>query len=209
MAIAECSPSPGPRSSAGSNPGASQEAYGAGASRTAAIVYTLGTMRQVFALGVDQGLLGRNPAEGVKAPRKRAEDRREVAVWTPAELAQFLRVADTDPWAAGWRLTASGLRRSEVLGMTWSAINWDAGEVAVQLGRVKTGRGMTTATDDPKSAASRRVVPVEAMWPGTMAALKALRSSQAEQRLAAGGPWGSELVLVDAAGQGIDPDAYS
>jgi integrase len=47
------------------------------------------------------------------------------------------------------------------------------------------------------------------MWPGTMAALKALRSTQAEQRLAAGGSWSSGLLVVDAAGQGIDPDSYS
>jgi site-specific recombinase XerC len=73
------------------------------------IVYTLGTLRQVLALGVAQGVLPRalgNPAEGVKPPRKRAEDHAEVTVWTVAELARFLRVADADPWAAAWRLTA-------------------------------------------------------------------------------------------------------
>src|SRR5215211_7600220 len=41
------------------------------------IVYTLGALRQVFTLGVAQGVLPRslgNPADGVKPPRKRAED---------------------------------------------------------------------------------------------------------------------------------------
>jgi integrase len=145
------------------------------------IVYTLGTLRQVLALGVAQGVLPRalgNPAEGVKPPRKRAEDRSEVVVWSVAELARFLRVADTDEWAAAWRLTGCGLRRSEVLGLTWSAVDWESGSVEVRQGRVKTGRAKTTATDDPKSAASRRTVPVEAIHPGTIAALKALRSAQ-------------------------------
>lgn len=175
------------------------------------VVYTLGTLRQVLALGVAQGVLPRalgNPAEGVKPPRKRAEDRSEVVVWSVAELARFLRVADTDEWAAAWRLTGCGLRRSEVLGLTWSAVDWESGSVEVRQGRVKTGRAKITATDDPKSAASRRIVPVEAIHPGTVAALRALRSTQAEQRLASGGGWDSGLVVVDAAGQGVHPDAY-
>ena len=93
------------------------------------IVYSLCTLRQVLALGVAQGVLIRNPAEGVKPPRKRAEDRAEVTVWTVAELARFLRVADTDEWAAAWRLTACGLRRSEILGLDWSAVDWASGSV--------------------------------------------------------------------------------
>jgi len=172
------------------------------------IVYTLGTVRQVLALGFAQGVITRNPAEGVKAPRKRADDHTEVTVWTVAELGRFLRTADADAWAAAWRLTACGLRRSEVLGLDWSAVDWASGSVEVRQGRVKTGRAQTTATDDPKSAASRRAVPVESIHPGTMAHLRALRSVQAEQRLAAGGSWGSGLVVVDAAGQGVHPDAY-
>jgi integrase len=173
------------------------------------IVYSLGALHQVLDHAVAQGLLTRNPADGVKAPRKRAEDRHEVTIWSAAELTRFLKVADQDEWAAAWRMTAAGLRRSEVLGLDWSAVDWEKGEVEVRQGRVKTGRAMITTTDDPKSAASRRTVPVEAMWPGTIALLRTLRSAQAEQRLAAGGQWVSDLVVVDAAGQGIDPDVYS
>lgn len=172
------------------------------------IVYTLGTVRQVLALGVAQGVITRNPAEGVKPPRKRADDHAEVTVWTVAELGRFLRAAENDEWAGAWRLTACGLRRSEVLGLEWSAVDWAAGTVEVRQGRVKTGRAQTTATDDPKSAASRRVVPVESIHPGTMAHLRALKSAQAIQQLAAGGSWGSGLVVVDASGQGVHPDAY-
>jgi integrase len=73
---------------------------------------------------------------------------------------------------------------------------------------VRTTGGPEGTTTDPKSAASRRVVPVEAIHRGTIAALRALRRAQAEQRLAAGGRWASDLVVVDAAGQGVHPDAY-
>jgi hypothetical protein len=60
-----------------------------------------------------------------------------------------------------------GLRRSKVLGLTWDCVDLDHGEIVVQAGRVLLD-GRRTATDDPKSAASRRTVPVEEIQPGTV-----------------------------------------
>jgi len=55
-------------------------------------------------------------------------------VWEPADLLRFREAADADDWAAGWRLTLCGLRRSEVMGMHWSSE--DTGYVVVdELGR--------------------------------------------------------------------------
>jgi integrase len=41
-------------------------------------------------------------------------------------------VADADEWAAGWRLTLCGLRRSEVLGMKWESVDLARGEACPQ-----------------------------------------------------------------------------
>lgn len=98
------------------------------------------------------------------------------------------------------RLTLCGLRRSEVLGLDWSAVNLTGGSVEVRQSRVKTGRAKTTATDDPKSSASRRTVAVETIHPGTFAALRALWLVQ--------GRPASGLVVMDAAGQSVHPDSY-
>jgi integrase len=77
-----------------------------------------------------------------------------------------------------------GLRRSKVLGLTWDCVDLDHGEIVVQAGRVLLdGR----PTDDPKSAASRRTVPVEEIQPGTVALLRSLRARQAADRLVLGG----------------------
>jgi integrase len=118
------------------------------------VVYTLGTIRQVLAYGVSTGLLSINVAASVKAPRKQHGDGKIKQVWDPAELLQFRAVADQDEWAAAWRLTLCGLRRSEVLGMKWDAVDLINGEVRVEAGRVLLD-GHRTATDDPKSSASR------------------------------------------------------
>jgi integrase len=79
-----------------------------------------------------------------------------------------------------------GLRRSKVLGLTWDCVDLDRGEIVVQAGRVLLD-GRRTATDDPKSAASRRTVPVEEIQPGTVALLRSLRARQAADRLVLGG----------------------
>lgn len=76
------------------------------------IVYSLLALKLVLAYGVEVGVLSRNPAEGVKPPRARAVDRRDMPKWSTRQLKKFVKVADQDAWAAAWRLTASGLRRS-------------------------------------------------------------------------------------------------
>ncbi|MGC4112996.1 MAG: hypothetical protein QM747_21770 [Nocardioides sp.] len=170
-------------------------------------VYALGALRQVLDYGVSKGLLAGNPAARVQAPRRQRGDRRPTSVWEPADLVAFRRVADSDPWASAWRLTLSGLRRSEVLGMSWSCVDTEAGTVRVEAGRIVVSG--ESVIDDPKSEASARTVPVEQMHPGTVALLRSLRTHQAADRLAAGLAYAETgLLLVDALGSGVSPDAY-
>jgi integrase len=84
-----------------------------------------------------------------------------------------------------------------------------AGTVTVERSRVAL-RGGDTTEDDAKSEAACRTVPVERMLPGTVALLRALSARQAVDRMAAGAAWEpSGLVLTDALGRGVHPDAYS
>ncbi|UFU06990.1 tyrosine-type recombinase/integrase [Ruania halotolerans] len=181
---------------------------GKGVSRRT-IVYTLQTLRQVLDHGVSEGLLRSNAAQHVKPPRKALGDTRVAEVWTRAEFLRFRDAADVDDWAAGWRLVLCGLRRSEVLGMTWAAVDLDAGTVEIRQARVSID-GKQTVTDSPKSDASHRTVPVESMHPGTVAIFRALSTQQARERLAAGPAYqGSGYVLVDALGSPVRPEAFS
>src|SRR4029077_17824962 len=116
------------------------------------IVYALGTLKQVFRYGVARGLLRDNPAADVRAPRRRKGDRARVETWTPADLAAFVAAGDADgDWSHVWRLIGCGMRRSEVLGMSWEHVDLDAGVVRVAQSRVAVG-GTRTVTDDPKSS---------------------------------------------------------
>jgi site-specific recombinase XerC len=97
------------------------------------IVYTLGTIKQVLAYGITEGVVSVNVAASVKAPRKQHGDTRPQVVWEHHELLRFRDLADQDELAAAWRLTLCGLRRSEVMGLTWDCVDLDRGEVVSVL----------------------------------------------------------------------------
>lgn len=149
-----------------------------------------------------QGLVARNVARLVKRPKVTAA---EMATWTPAQAAAFRAHVAEDRLAACWLLTLAGLRRSEVLGLRWADVDHDAGTITVAQGRVVVGGG--TVTGAPKSTRSARTLP---MPPDVLAALRAFKTRQAEERLALGGGWpDTDLVAVNADGSPIRPETYS
>ena len=173
------------------------------------VVLTLGTLKMVFAYAVAEGLIAASPIETVRPPRKTPQEERDVVVWSPQEFRRFVAAADDDEMAAGWRLTASGLRRSEVLGLRWADVDLEAGTIAVRQGRVAFG-SKSEAVDAPKSRASARTVPVEQMHGGSMALLRSLKAAQAADRLRAGAAYvDTGFVFVDALGQPVRAELYS
>lgn len=154
---------------------------------------TLGALGLVLDLAAREGTITRNVARLVKRPRQRRTDPQR---WTAAEAAQFRAHALTDRFAAAWLLSLAGLRRSEVLGLRWEDVDLDAGVVRIERGRVAV-TPTTDAVDEPKSEQSRRVVPV-GLLPGVVDALRAFRTVQARDRLAAGSAYrDSGYVVVD------------
>jgi hypothetical protein len=73
----------------------------------------------VLGYGISSGLRSVNVAASVKPTRKqhseaRADTRPKDEPWTHEELLRFREVSDSHEWAAVWRLTLCGLRRSEI-----------------------------------------------------------------------------------------------
>ena len=95
---------------------------------------------------------------------------------------------------------------AEVLGLAWSAVDFDAGTVSVAQGRVVV-RGAGTTTGAPKSERSRRTLPMPA---DVMAALRTLNAQQKRERLALGPTWiDPGLIAIDEDGSPIRPETYS
>ena len=139
--------------------------------------------------------MGDSPA----LPRPRA------SAWTAAELRRFLEHVRTDRLYPLWRLAATtGMRRGELLGITWRALDLDAARLSVEQQLVPTGGGVTFA---PKSARSRRTI---ALDPETVDALREHRETQLLERDFAADAYGDrDLVFCDQLGGPIRPQALS
>ncbi|MDO5495922.1 MAG: site-specific integrase [bacterium] len=131
--------------------------------------------------------------------------------WNAADLLRFRDHADTDELAGAWRLTLAGLTRADVMGLRWSDVDLEAGTATVRQGRVVVHTGESRDhVGTPKTLQRRRMVPVEAAHPGTVALLRALKARQAEHRLRAGAAWhDSGFVVVNELGQPLRPEVYS
>lgn len=159
-------------------------------------------------VAVGEGTVSRNVAKLARKPRVRAKSGTDLEHWKPANLRKFVEHADADRYAALWRLTACGLTRADVMGLRWSDVDLDSGVVTIAQGRVQLDKGSTV--DDPKSTNRRRALPVETMWPGTVAALRSFKAAQAADRLRAGGAYtDTGLVAVDDIGRPLAPQHYS
>lgn len=169
--------------------------------RTVCAMLTI--LSSALTTAMKRGLVARNVAQLVDRP---AIEHREMSTWTPQQVERFREHVRGDRLYACWLLTLAGWRRSEVLGLAWSAVDFDAGTVSVAQGRVVV-RGAGTATCAPKSERSRRTLPMPA---DVMAALRALSAQQKRERVAFGAAWiDTGLIAVNVDGSPIRPETYS
>ena len=152
-----------------------------------------------FDQAIQDGRLARNPCQYVKLP---AQDRTNRPTWFEEQVRRFLAVAGTDRLAACWRMTACGLRRGEVAGLPWDAVDLAAGTVTIGRARVLVdGKVIVKA---PKSGNGYRTLPLD---DELVAALRALHKRQAAERLAAGAAYeASGYVAADELGAPVNPE---
>lgn len=138
-------------------------------------------------------LIAANPARLVDLPRR---TRREMQSLSAEEATRFLAGANDTRFEALWVvLLTAGLRPCEALALKWADILEDRVQIRRSLTWVP---GVGPQFSEPKTAGGRRVVSL----PGsTLKALRAHRSRQAAERLAAGPGWNeSDLVFANHSG---------
>lgn len=143
------------------------------------------------------GLIGANPCGRVRLPRG---ERHEPAVWSGAQAARFLAITASDDLAALWRLAlVLGMRRGELAGLRWRDVDLGAATLTIRSTRVVVGDRVMEGP--PKSARSRRVLPLDAR---TVEILRRQWKGQTRQALAQ--VWGpTEYVFTDDHGQALHP----
>ena len=159
--------------------------------------------RALLAYGAERRDLSLNAAASMrKAPR----GRREMAAYTPAEIAKVLRAADNDRNGHLWYLALSGLRRGELAGLQWSDIDFDAGTLTIARNRVQAGAG-NMVENEPKTLSSCRTLPLDG---GLVTVLRRGSAHYARERLALGGAHrDSGYVAVNEAGDPYTPDTLT
>lgn len=168
-------------------------------------------LRRALRWAEAEGMVARNVAalaNGVKVGRP---DNAAKAL-TVDQARTFLDHIKGDRYEAAFVVgLALGLRRGEILGLSWGDLDLDATppRLTVQRGLIRLkGRGLTL--DDTKTAGSRRTVQLPAP---VVDALRRHRLAQLEERLVVGPEWperplGADLVFRAPFGTPADPDNF-
>lgn len=164
-------------------------------------------LRQVAQQAVELGYLAGNPVLAVRGPKETAEERHRARTLTASEVQRLLGALDPSrPLdAAVALLFTSGIRVSEALGLAWDDLDLDAGTATIRRAATYTGGGLGARLDRPKTAGTAGV---HHLAPSAVALLRARRTRQVAERLAAGPAWetvtyeGQPLELVFTTGTG-------
>ncbi len=147
-------------------------------------------------------MLAVNPATAVRPPRP---ERARLTVPTTDEVRRLIAAAESTPYEVPIVLAATtGMRRGEVLGLRWTAVDLDAGLVRVVQTLQKVGGEVGFVP--PKTGRSRRTVNLPT---STVQRLRRHRKEQNERRLLLGEAWHDTDLVVDRGdGEHLDPDTF-
>lgn len=150
------------------------------------------------------GHLARNPVSLATPPQPRTP---EMKVWTPEQLRAFVDHARSDRLFAAWLLiVTTGMRRGEVLGLSWDHVDLSRGRVSV-VRNLTVVRYDRVEFSEPKTAKGRRSIALDR---ATVEALKAHRMRQQEDQLGAGSLWqNGGLVFSREDGSPIHPQRFT
>jgi integrase len=160
-------------------------------------------MHAAFRDAVRLQLLHSNPCDGVRLPRLSKSRLRSPSVDDVKALLKAIGHEYRTPLAVA---AGTGLRRGEVLGLRWPAVELDENRPCIKVEGTLQRTPAGIVLEGPKTDRSEREVPLSA----SLAALfRRQRADQNERRLLAGEAWDpGEWVFDRGDGRPVDPDAF-
>jgi integrase len=151
---------------------------------------------------VKHGLLGRNPSDAVEPPRPARKQAKALDETQAAALLEALK--GTRYYAPSALALATGMRRGELLALTWPNVDLEKAEVMVCQSLEQTNAGV--AVKSPKSGRGRRV----ALPDFAVESLRGHKTWQLEERLALGRAYTDhKLVFAREDGSPWPPDSFT
>ena len=165
------------------------------------VIHYHAIIHRALKYAVKTDLIDVNPADKVERPRK---DRFTASFYDGNEVNRLFQAARGTPLELPVMLAAFyGLRRSEVVGLKWDAIDFENKTIAIRhtvTACAEKGRRIEVAADTTKTASSRRTLP---LVPAFQTKLAALKEQQEKNRILCGRSYCTDYlgyVLVDAMG---------
>ena len=161
-------------------------------------------LKEALGHAVKWGIIARNVAEAASPPRP---EQKQMPMWDVPTIIDFLELSHGTRFGHIHEFAVlTGLRRSEICGLKWGAVELESGSLSVvaTLQRIK-GHGLVTGT--PKTKRSRRTVDLA---PETIDLLRTIRGGQMAQQLEYGSVWlNTGYVFTDFDGSPLAPDWLS
>jgi integrase len=156
------------------------------------------TLRKALEDAKNDGIITRNPTDGVKPHKTPQGTAKESKALDPIQVRALLSAASGDRWEALYVIALhTGLRRGEALGLLWEDVDLEEATLSV-----KRSLDIDGTLKTPKNPASRRTLK---LTPRALAALKAHKVRQNEERLRAGDVWEDHnLVFPNTVGRAMN-----
>ena len=128
---------------------------------TNTVIHYHAVLHRALKNAVKKDIIDRNPADRVDKPRK---NRYQAAHYSREEMLRLFGVIEGDPLEPAIRIAAYyGLRRSEVLGLKWDAINFKDKTISIRHKVVELtegGKSVLQGEDVLKTKSSVRTLPL-------------------------------------------------
>lgn len=177
--------------------------------RAALAPWTVLKVKNILSGAMEQAIKNRiiqfNPAKAVTPPKL---EQKEIRILTEEEQEKFMGACKGHRLEALYLLAlATGMRRGEILALTWDCVDFDNQSIAVKgsVSRIKDPDTGITALHfaEPKTKSGRRQVPIlDSMVP----VLEAHRERQNAEKAEAGSAWNKRnLVFCSNVGTPVEP----
>lgn len=147
-------------------------------------------LRTALEKAFDLEYIPRNPAAKCTPPKKAQKEIKPLDDTQAAALLAAAKGTDLEHIITVALFT--GMRISELLGLTWDSVDMERGTITINKQLSHFNAQKTALFTTPKSGKSRTLTPA----PAVMQALKAQRRRQSEMQLRAGPDWDNPYGLV-------------
>jgi len=147
------------------------------------VLHTHRVLKEILGHAVKWGVIVKNPADGATPPKR---ENTQMPMWDAPTIRRFLDESKGTRYSHIFEFAVmTGMRRSEICGLRWDAVDLESGrlEVVATLQQIR-GHGLVTGA--PKTKKSRRSI---RLGPSTIELLRVVQGTQQLAKMEAGPLW--------------------